>query len=155
MTPESNQLIRESWARVAPDSDVLGQAFYERLFEIDPDARALFARSDMNVQRTKIMQMFAEIVRMIDDPEQYVPDLAALGRRHVGYGTRSMDYQSVGAALLWSLEHALGSHFTPAARDAWAEAYRMIAGVMQRAAARMPSALTGEIPAARRPVSTS
>ena len=143
MRSESTELVRASWHRVAPDAESAAAYFYDKLFELDSEARALFARTDMAAQGRKVMAMFAEIVRLLDDPEGFVPDLAALGRRHVEYGARDGDYDSVGAALLWTLERQLGPDFTPEVRDAWAEAYRMMAGVMRRAAARH-AGLTGE-----------
>ena len=137
MTPESTALVRESWRQVAPHADAAAAYFYEKLFELDPEVRRLFAHADMPSLGRKVMDMFAEIVRLVEDPEGFVPDLAALGRRHVEYGARDGDYDSVGAALLWTLERQLGPAFTPAVREAWAEAYRLMAGVMRRAAARV------------------
>lgn len=43
-------------------------------------------------------------------------------------------YDTVGQALLWTLEQGLGASFTPEVRDAWAETYSLIVSVMQRGA---------------------
>lgn len=43
-------------------------------------------------------------------------------------------YETVGAALLWTLEKALGAAFTPEVRGAWMETYSLVALVMQRGA---------------------
>jgi nitric oxide dioxygenase len=42
---------------------------------------------------------------------------------------------TVGGALLWALEQGLGADFTPQVKQAWAETYGLLAGVMQEAAA--------------------
>ena len=136
MTPERERLVRESWRVVEADPRPAARFFYEKLFELDPPARALFSHVDMRAQEMKLIEMLSEIVRHLDDPEKFVTDLAALGRRHVGYGARDGDYDSVGAALVWTVEQQLGDAFTPEIGDAWAEAYRAMAGVMRRAAAR-------------------
>lgn len=91
------------------------------------------------------MTMFAQIVHAIDRPEELVSSVAALGRRHVHYGVKDADYDSIGAALLWTLEQGLGDEFTPEVKAAWAEAYLTVATVMRRAAVR--EQLTGERPA--------
>jgi len=57
-----------------------------------------------------------------------------LGRRHAGYGVRDEHYHTVGAALLWTLEQGLGELYTPDVAEAWAAAYTLLAGVMQKAA---------------------
>lgn len=149
MTPESRRLVQESWTRLADDADTVARRFYESLFELAPHARTLFDGTDVDAQRRKFVQMLDDILRMLDDPERFIPELAALGRRHAGYGTEAADYDTVGAALLATLEESLGDDFTPRVRDAWMETYRTIAGVMRRAAERAPAMLTGEIPAAR------
>jgi hemoglobin-like flavoprotein len=57
-----------------------------------------------------------------------------LGRRHVGYGVTDEHYDTVGGALLWTLEKGLGSAFTPEMKDAWATVYGILASVMKDAA---------------------
>jgi len=136
VTPERERLIRESWARFQPHAGPAAARFYAHLFELDPASERLFAATDMVAQGHKLMQMLEEIVRVLDVPEALVGQVADLGRRHVGYGVRDADYESVGAALLWTLEEALGPAFTPEVREAWSEAYLLLASVMRRAAAR-------------------
>ena len=136
MTPENERLVRQSWKQFEPMAVASAAFFYEKLFELDPDARPLFARTDMEAQGRKVMHMFAEIVRSLDRPEQLVPEVADLGRRHVHYGVRDDQYGSVGTALVWTLERGLGPAFTPAVRDACPEAYLLCAIILRRAAAQ-------------------
>jgi hemoglobin-like flavoprotein len=151
MTPESHRLVQESWTLLAADVDAVTRRFYDTLFQLAPHTRAAFTNVDLDAQRRKLAQMLDATVRMLDDPAALLPELAALGRRHVGYGIDAADYDAVGSALLVTLEESLGDAFTPRVRDAWMEAYRTIAGVMRRAAARMPNMLTGEMPVVKQP----
>jgi len=137
MTPENERLVRRSWKQFEPMAVSLATFFYEKLFELDPDARRLFALTDMEAQGRKVMHMFAEIVRAIGQPERLVPEVADLGCRHVGYGVRDDQYGSVATALLWTLERGLGSDFTPEVRDAWTEAYLLCASIVRRGAAQV------------------
>jgi hemoglobin-like flavoprotein len=136
MRPETERLVRESWARFHPVAEQSARYFYDKLFELDPEAKPLFARTDMEAQGRKLMLMLGEIVRTLDQPEALVTELADLGRRHVHYGVRDSDYDSVGTALLWTLEQGLGPAFTPQVRNAWTEAYLYISIILRRAAAR-------------------
>jgi hemoglobin-like flavoprotein len=136
VTPERERLIRESWARLQPYAGSAAAVLYAHLFELDPLSARLFAATDMEAQGRKLIQMLEEIVKVLDQPESLVSQVADLGRRHVGYGVRDADYESLGAALLWTLEDTLGPAFTPEVRDAWSEAYLLLASVMRRAAAR-------------------
>jgi hemoglobin-like flavoprotein len=136
MTPETQRLVRESWARFEPDAERSAEFFYAKLFELDPEAERLFARTDMEAQGRKVMHMFAEIVRLLDRPEELVHEVADLGRRHLHYGVQDHQYDSVGAALLWTLERGLGPAFTDEVRDAWTEAYLLVSSVARRATTR-------------------
>jgi len=136
MSPEQRALVRESWRWFEPSLRGAGAGFYQRLFALDPVLERLFADSDMVAQEQKLMAMFAEIVRVLDQEDELVAEVAELGRRHVQYGVKDGDYESVGAALLWTLEQGLGDAFTPDVRSAWTEAYLLVATVMRRAAAR-------------------
>jgi hemoglobin-like flavoprotein len=133
-------LVRESWLRCQPVLRQAGELFYERLFALDPSVRGLFAGSDMAEQQRKLMTMLTRIVAMLDHPEDLVPGVTELGRRHGNYGVRDFDYESVGEALLWTLAQGLGEEFTPAVREAWTEAYRVVSGLMRRAGARVATA---------------
>ena len=91
------------------------------------------------------MQLLGAGVRGLSRPEQLLPVLGDLGRRHTGYGVRPEDYDTVGAALLWTLERGLGDAFGPDLRAAWTAAYAPMAVAMQEGAAGEPLA-AGRLP---------
>ena len=90
----------------------------------------------MAAQRTKLTRSLGIIVDTLDDPERLLPPLAALAKRHDGYGVEDRHFDSVRDALLWALADVLDGQFTAEAREAWAEAYTLIACVMRRALLR-------------------
>ncbi len=137
MTPTQIDLIRASWTKVEPIADTAAQLFYGRLFEVDPRTKVLFRRTDMEAQRRNLMQTLTVVVKSLDKLEAIVPAVQALGRRHAGYGVRAADYETVGAALLWTLEQGLGEAFDEPTRDAWASAYGLLASVMIEASEAM------------------
>ena len=141
VTPRQKELVQSTWEQVVPISDAAGGMFYGRLFELDPQLRALFPAGDeaMQSQSRKLMQMIGTAVRGLDQPDEIVPAVRDLGRRHVAYGVQNGDYETVGAALLWTLEQGLGDAFAPQVRDAWAATYALLAGLMQEAAPTAPA----------------
>jgi hemoglobin-like flavoprotein len=134
MTPRQIELVRSSFAAVEPIADIAATIFYRRLFDLDPSIRSLFAATDMAGQRRNLMQTLTVVVRGLDRLDTIGPAVESLGRRHGGYGVRPFDYETVGAALLETLEEGLGDAFTPETRAAWAAAYGLLASVMQGAA---------------------
>jgi hemoglobin-like flavoprotein len=116
-----------------PIADDAAALFYRRLFELDPSLQRMF-KGDMTEQRRKLMQMLTAAVKGLDRLDQLVPVVEDLGRRHVGYGVADAHYDTVGAALLWTLEKGLGNAFTPEVKDAWIAVYGLLAGTMKNAA---------------------
>ncbi len=134
MTPEQIELVQTTWAKVAPSADQVAVLFYDRLFEIAPEVKPLF-KSDMTEQGQKLMQMLAVAVNGLPQLESIVPAVQEMGVRHTDYGVADSHYDSVGAALLWTLEQGLGDAFTPEVKEAWAVTYTTLATVMKEAAA--------------------
>jgi hemoglobin-like flavoprotein len=133
MTPENIALVKSSWQQVLPIQKAAAELFYGRLFELDTSLRPLF-KGDMAEQGRKLMTMINTVVMSLDRLEPLLGAVEDLGRRHVGYGVTEAHYDTVGSALLWTLDKGLGEHFTPATRDAWTHAYGTLASVMKQAA---------------------
>ncbi len=134
MDVRAKHLVQESWMQVEPIADTAATLFYDKLFELDPALRPLFPSTDLREQKKKLMQTLTVAVRGLHRLDELTPALEALGRRHAGYRVKDEHYETVGQALLWTLEQGLGAAFTPAVRDAWVETYQLVASVMQRAA---------------------
>lgn len=134
MTPERIRIVQSTWVKLLPIKNSAAQLFYERLFEIDPSLRALF-RGDMREQGEKLMQVIDSAVNGLSRLERITVAIQDLGRRHADYGVKDHHYDTVGAALLWTLGKTLGPEFTPEAKDAWATVYDVLATTMRKAAA--------------------
>lgn len=134
MTPEQIELVQTTWAKVAPSATQVAVLFYDRLFEIAPEVKPLF-KGDMTEQGQKLMQMLAVAVNGLPQLDQIVPAVQEMGVRHNDYGVAPEHYDSVGAALLWTLEQGLGDDFTPEVKAAWTDTYVTLATVMKDAAA--------------------
>lgn len=127
-------LVQTSFTQVLPIADDAAALFYMRLFELDPALRPMF-RGDMKEQGKKLMTMIAAVVSGLKTLDRIVPGIRALGARHADYGVRDEHYDTVGAALLWTLAKGLGDAFTDEVRDAWGAAYTLLANTMKDAAA--------------------
>lgn len=138
VTSRQKTLVQESFASLAPIAEDAMALFYRRLFEVDPVVRRMFPE-DITAQHRKLAQMLTAAVKGLDHLDRLVPVVQDLGRRHAGYGVTEAHYDTVGAALLWTLEKGLGSAFTPEMKDAWATVYGLLATVMKDAA-RMETA---------------
>ena len=133
MTPAEKDLVQTTFAKVVPIADQAAALFYGRLFEMDPSLRPLF-KGDLGEQGKKLMQMIGVAVKGLDSLDTLVPAVKDLGRRHAGYGVTDAHYDTVGGALLWTLEKGLGSAFTPDVKAAWTTVYTVLATTMKAGA---------------------
>src|ERR1700719_504552 len=139
MTPDQVKLVQQSFAKVAPISETAAVLFYDRLFEIAPQVKAMFP-TDMTEQRKKLMGTLAVVVNGLSNLDSILPAASALAKRHVNYGAKPAHYPVVGSALLWTLEKGLGEAWTPAVAEAWTAAYGTLSGFMIAEAYGKPQA---------------
>jgi hemoglobin-like flavoprotein len=133
MTPEQVFLVQRSWRQVLPIADTAAELFYTKLFSLDPAVKPLF-KGDMKAQGKKLMAMIGAAVNGLTQLETMVSAVKELGRRHVKYGVKDSHYDSVGSALLWTLEQGLGDAFTPDVKAAWTTVYGVLSTTMKDAA---------------------
>ena len=135
LTPVQKQLVRDTFAAVEPIADDAAAMFYDHLFELDPKLRKLF-KHDMKEQGRKLMSAIKLTVSSLDNLADLVPAVEKMGVRHAEeYGVKPKHYETVGEALLWTLEQGLKDKFTPETRDAWAQLYGVVSEVMKNGAA--------------------
>jgi NAD(P)H-flavin reductase/hemoglobin-like flavoprotein len=125
--------VRKTFAMVAASGDRAPGFFYGWLFAHYPRLRDLFPPA-MNDQRDRLVQALIRIVESLSTPEEMAAYLAQLGRDHRKYGVEPAMYEAVGSALLATLRAFAGPAFTPAAEQAWKEAYGAISALMIKAA---------------------
>ena len=133
MTPNEISVIQASFAKIAQMDAEAGQIFYERLFVITPELRPMF-KHDSKAQARKLMDTLALTVGQLRFSAMLHSTLKSLGERHAGYGVQPEHNEPVGEALIWTIEHCLGSKCTDEVRSAWLALYGRAAAVMKDAA---------------------
>ena len=91
-------------------------------------------------QGERLMAMIGAAVGLLEHPARLTPVLHGLGRRHAGYGVIPSHYDTVGSALLRTLQElkyafAATDSFMAEVEQAWATMYATVAREMQSAAA--------------------
>ncbi len=130
-------LVQESFEKVKPIASTAADIFYTKLFELDPALKPLFPTDKegaMVEQGNKLMTMLGAAVAGLSNMDALIPVLKGLGKRHVDYKVEPSHYETVGAALLGTLEAGLGDEFTSEVKEAWTTVYGAMSGVMIEAA---------------------
>ena len=131
-TVNQKELVQSTFAHVIPISEQAAAIFYNKLFELDPSLKPLF-KGDIKSQGAKLMTMLAAAVKGLDDLNALVPVVQGLGQRHVGYGVKDEHYDTVGAALIATLETGLGELWNEEVKEAWIAVYTVLAITMKKA----------------------
>ncbi|GGZ93017.1 globin family protein [Algibacter mikhailovii] len=137
MEPNTVTLVQESFEKVKPIAPAAAEIFYTKLFELDPQLKPLFPTDKegaMVEQGNKLMTMLAAAVAGLSNLDALIPVLKDLGKRHVAYRVEPSHYETVGAALLGTLEAGLGEAFTDDVKEAWTSVYGTMSSVMIDAA---------------------
>ncbi len=141
MTPKQITLVQESWQKVLPIAPQAAEIFYDTLFELDPKLKSLF-KDNITDQGNKFMTMLDTAVKLLNSPDKLIPAVQKLGIRHVDYGVKKSHYDTVGKALLITLEKGLGDDFTVPVKRAWTAIYKVLATTMIEAASTVKSTTT-------------
>lgn len=123
MTPTQTALVKKSWRLLrAVNPAILADTFYSKLFFDHPELRRMFPKN-MDEQYQKLIDTLSVVVARLDNLEDLKADIAALAKRHEGYGVKPKHYPMVGEALLWTLERGLGNDWNEETAEAWQSCY--------------------------------
>jgi hemoglobin-like flavoprotein len=133
MDAKQIELVQRTFEeRVRPIAQEVGEIFYLRLFEMEPSLKPLF-KGDIKRQGQMLMTAIGLAIQSLDQPDKVAIATKDLGVRHAGYGVQPGYYNIFGAALIWALEQVMGPDFTPEVKEAWGEAYAILAKAMRQA----------------------
>lgn len=140
MTPQDRRLLLDSWQRLEPHADRLATVFFDRLFELTPASRRLFAGSTLESQFVQFAYMLVELVALHDEPHTRLLASEEIRRLLSRYGIADAHYLAVSQAISGMLTHAAEACATPESRAAWQEAYDVLTAIIRRAATRRATA---------------
>lgn len=143
--------LETSFDLVAPRGDELTDIFYSRLFAAAPEVASLFARTDMEEQRAKLLATLVVLRKSLRDLDGLGPKLRELGGRHARYGARPNHYPIVAATLIGAMAEVAGDDWEPQFERAWVNALTVVADAMltgSGSSPRGPAGAGGPSPAA-------
>ncbi len=132
MTQEQINLVEDSWDFIILNTSEAGKIFYTKLFELDPFLQSLF-KEDIESQSRKLVSMITFVVHKLNNLDEVINDVIALGKRHAGYKVKKEYYGTVAAALLWTLEQALQERWNEEMKGAWVAVYTILSETMIKA----------------------
>ena len=115
-------LIQKDWEALAGKRMQFVHAFYQRLFEQNPDYRALFPAS-LDAQMEKMVEMFSSVARFADHTDFIRPYLVSVGFAHRKFGIRLQDAHNFKKAFVETLAHLCEETWDEEHERSWTEAF--------------------------------
>jgi hemoglobin-like flavoprotein len=140
--PLNVAVLEQSFNLVEPKAQEFADSFYDTLFTDCPESRPLFANTDMEKQKQKLIMSLVYVVTNLRYPEILKKTLKDLGAKHVTHGAVREQYPIVGDALLKTLKSYLAENWTDEVEQAWNDAYQEIAALMIEGAQEYEATLT-------------
>jgi methyl-accepting chemotaxis protein len=135
--------LETSFDLVAPRGDQLAEIFYSRLFAAAPEVAPLFAGTNMEEQRAKLLATLVVLRRSLRDLDAVAGQLRALGSRHAGYGAKPVHYPIVAATLIGAMAEVAGDDWQVEYERAWVDALTVVADAMLNGSGSSPTGPEG------------
>lgn len=135
MTPDQAATVRRTFRLVEAIQEQVAVLFYRRLFGLDPQIAQRFERNDVERQRKDLIQSLARSVGELDPAIDAMSAEVDAGPAPAIVGLPPEAREVAGAALLWTLERALGAAFNADVDAAWRAAFGLPAGRTRAASA--------------------
>lgn len=132
------RLVQKCWFALSNHASSITTDFYNELFKRYPSYRQYF-RSDLGVQREKLMKMINIIINGVEVWEKIEPEIIKLGKYHAKMGHfTAEDYRHVSDTLIWVMcrykttsgEQDANNKET---EEAWRKIFALVSKTMLRA----------------------
>lgn len=123
---EEIELLRKTPLIMLGQKESAAEAFYQTLFEMAPEVRAMFP-SQMTDQSRKFAATLIVAINSLSDWNALRPVIEALSRRHLNYGVAPDHYAIVGRALMKTLKQFGASSEE---LEVWSKVYEKLADHM-------------------------
>ncbi len=130
VTHEQIALIQWSFERMRPRLEPASTAFYDELFRLRPDLRALFRDGDLAGQGMKFMTTMETVMSGIETPEALAERIGKLGQQHRRLGVTAEMFAPMLEALIATLRGVLEDDLGRDVEAAWRAAYADLTAAM-------------------------
>jgi hemoglobin-like flavoprotein len=136
MTRKQISLIRSSWKIAGEQPLTLGILFFDHLFSVCPQTRAIF-RSPASLQTTRLMKTVGTIINRLDILDESLSEVTQIAEDYALEGLRAMDYPAVASSLLWALEQRLEGSWNGELSNAWISFYGSLSYLVKESVYRI------------------
>lgn len=132
LSPKTLEIVKTTAPVVAANAEAITQRFYSLMFAGNPEVRAFFnqAHQHAGTQPRALAGAIIAYASNIDNLGVLGPAVELIAQKHCALMIKPEHYPIVGKHLLVAIKDVLGEAITDEVRDAWAEAYGLLATVL-------------------------
>jgi hemoglobin-like flavoprotein len=119
------------WERLQPYADRFATAFFDTLFEADPELGQLFSNASLETQFTRFAHLLTKIVSATDDDEELNRRIESTVRRFTRGGSDTVRSRAVRAAIAAMLVQVALTAMTPQMLAPWKAAYTTVTEMLR------------------------
>jgi nitric oxide dioxygenase len=123
------ELVQLSFAKVKPHIDKVSELFYQYFFAESDEIKSLFT-GDMQKQKQMFMSALNLAINSLSNLSRITPIIDDLGARHVHFGAKPEQFESLGRSLIRAMKETAPEEFNDEAIMAWNEALELIFQIM-------------------------
>lgn len=139
ISEESRSIVKATVPVLEQHGVEITRTFYHNMLGENPELLDIFNKTNQEkgAQPTALATTVLAAAKNIDDLSVLLPHVKQIGHKHRALQIKPEQYDIVGKYLLLAIKEVLGDAATPAIINAWAEAYKEIAGIFISVEAQM------------------
>ncbi|MGC1273329.1 MAG: NO-inducible flavohemoprotein [Planctomycetaceae bacterium] len=125
-------IVKATAPVVAANAEAITRRFYDLMFAGNPEVQGFFnqAHQQAGTQQQALAGSICAYAANIDNLAVLGPAVELIAQKHCSLMIKPEHYPIVGGHLLAAIKDVLGDAVTDEVRDAWAEAYGLLAKIM-------------------------
>ncbi len=132
LNPSHIRLVRDTWAAIGSEDDVLCFLFLEEVSRREPMLRWRF-HPDQGLAGAAVFRAMDEVLRALDSESELLAFLEKTGQAHAYHGFWRGDLTTLAQAWVAALQTRLGPELTKARQVAWTQLWQTVSGPLEKA----------------------
>ena len=131
LKPKTIELVKSTIPLLENAGVAVTNHFYQRMFRFNPELKNIFNMSNQQSGRQQfaLFSAIAAYAKNIENPAVLKSAIERIAHKHTSLFVQPEHYDIVGHHLLETLQELAPDTFTPEVKEAWAEAYGLLASV--------------------------
>lgn len=134
MKPKQRMLLQLTYTQISSKTDQVAEQLHRRLVRLDPQLRVALAGSDLKPLGRRLIHLMGLAVRPQETEDGVAESARSLGVDYAEAGLGEVHFDTVGEALLWTVEQTLEEGLSRDERLAWTRIYQQLTGWMKEGA---------------------